>query len=109
MFDMDEFINLKYYKNIKNYLNNKKLSKCTVIYLFRAFHIDNNQLYYTNKTLAERFPQSVYNKYTGNSIFKGHISNAIIDINHYINAQYELCYGFGQRKKNKNHMDFKYY
>jgi len=112
MFDMDEFINLKFYKNIKNYLNNKKFNKCTAIYFYRAFHTDNNQLYYINKSLAERFPESVYNVFTVKPIFRGHISNVIIDNNHLINAyyaQYESCYGFGQRKKNKKKMDFKYY
>lgn len=107
MYDMDEFINLKNHINIKNYLKRIKFNKCNVIYFFRAFHTDNNQLYYKNKTLFERFPNSVYNTLSVKPIVRGHINNLIIDNNHLINGNIKSCYSLGE-KKNKQ-MDFKNY
>ena len=80
MFDMDEYINLKFFKNIKNYLNNERFKNCQVIYFFRAFHSDNIKLYYENKTLFKRFPKSIYNVFSVKSILKGHIQNLIVII-----------------------------
>ena len=88
MFDMDEFIYLKNYGSIKNYLNNKKFKKCKVINLNRPFHTDNNQIYYKNKSLSERFPEKFYNIINVKSILRGHIPNI---------------------KINNNKTDFKYY
>ena len=56
-YDMDEYIYLKKYHNIKHYLGRKIFKKCEVIQLNMFFHTDNNKLYYENKTLAERFPE----------------------------------------------------
>ena len=107
MFDMDEYINLKNYTNIKNYLNSGKFKNCQVIYFSRAFHTDNNQIYYRNRSLFERFPKSIYNVFSVKPILRGHIINAKINDNHLINKQYQRCYSFGQ-KYIKNY-DFKNY
>ena len=56
IYDMDEFIHLNNYKNIKKYLGNKNFSKCNVIYLNQILHTDNEHIYYSNKSLFERFP-----------------------------------------------------
>ena len=56
-YDMDEFIHLHNYKNIKNYLSKSSFTKCDVIYLNYVIHTDNNQIYYQNKSLFERFPE----------------------------------------------------
>ena len=56
-FDIDEFIYLKDFKNIKQFLNEHKFDKCQRIQLNWLFHTDNNLLYYENKPLKERFPQ----------------------------------------------------
>ena len=56
-YDMDEFIHLHNYKNIKKYLSLKDFNKCNVIYLNHIIHTDNNQIYYYNKSLFERFPE----------------------------------------------------
>ena len=105
--DMDEFIQLKFYNNIKKYLNNHKFNECKVIYLFRAIHTDNNQLFYINKTLYERFPNSIYNVYSPKPILRGNIPNLIVDNVHLVNWNIEPCYGFGEKKIKKK--DFKYY
>ena len=55
-YDMDEFIHLHDFKNIKEYLLSRKFNKCNIIYLNHVIHTDNNQIYYYNKSLFERFP-----------------------------------------------------
>ena len=45
MFDMDEFIFLKNFKNIKSFLNDKRFKRCNLIHLNRVFHTDNDQIY----------------------------------------------------------------
>ena len=107
LFDIDEYINLKFFRNIINYLKNSRFKNCQVIYFFRAFHSDNNKIYYENKSLFKRFPKTVYNIFTVKPILRGHIPNLIIKNPHYINEQIESCYGFGQKKTKK--FDFKYY
>ena len=55
LYDMDEFIHLNNYKSIKKYLSNKNFNKCNVIYLNQILHTDNEHIYYSNKSLFERF------------------------------------------------------
>ena len=56
IFDLDEFIYLKNYNNIKDYLNNKRFKRCQVIHLNLLFFTDNDLLKYDNRSLKERFP-----------------------------------------------------
>ena len=44
-YDMDEFIHLDNYKNIKKYLGQTAFNKCNIIYLNHVIHTDNNQIY----------------------------------------------------------------
>ena len=92
LFDMDEFIFLKNYKNIKYFLNNKKFYDCQVIYLNEVIHLDNNQLYYKNKKLSERFKEIELNspKIMVKSILRGDIENINITNNHVIDLNLNL-------------------
>ena len=108
MYDMDEFIFLKNYNNIKFYLNNKRFKECTLIYLNRPFHTDNEQIHYNNKSLVERFPKAFYNIKSIKSILRGHNPNINILSIHGINYRIPACNGFGQKGKKKK-VDFKYY
>ena len=56
-YDIDEFIHLKHYHNIKDYLNQYHFKKCNVIYLNHVIHTDNDQIYYYNESLFKRFPK----------------------------------------------------
>ena len=56
-FDMDEFIYLKNFKNIKEYLSQNHFNKCNVIYFNHVIHTDNQQIFYKNNSLTERFPE----------------------------------------------------
>ena len=55
-YEVDEFIQLNNYTNIKDFLNENKFNKCEITHLNEIPHTDNNQLYYENKPLAGRFP-----------------------------------------------------
>ena len=105
-YDMDEFIFLRNFSNINDFLNQKKFQKCQRIQLNWFFHTDNNLIYYDNRTLAERFPEKD-KRWKGikiggiegiKSILKGNIDMKIYDI-HILNSQLISCDGFGNIKK----------
>ena len=104
-YELDEFINLNNYTNIKSFLNQKKFEGCQIIYLNLVCHTDNNQLYYINKPLAERFPHTVpQSRFAGKnleikSIIRGNISNMIIKSMHTINPEFINCNGYGNKNK----------
>ena len=97
-FDIDEFINLKSYKNIKTFLNKKRFNKCKSIYLNCFRHTDNDLLYYDNRTLAERFPYINWNSnlYTLKSIIRGNIKNINITSCHSLDKSIKGCNEFGK-------------
>ena len=116
-YDMDEFIYLKNYTNIKDFLNNDKFTNCQRIQLNWIFHTDNNLLYYDNRKLAIRFPEkekkSKMNQYQGiKSILKGKIKIIINDV-HVLSKNLTCCNGFGNIIENKtidtNITDYEYY
>jgi len=103
-YELDEFIHLSNFENIKDFLNQKKFDKCQIIYLNLLVHNDNNQLYYENQSLFKRFPQIVPKTIDKNlqvkMIIKGGINNLIIQTTakaDIINKQNTLktCNGFG--------------
>jgi len=58
-YEIDEFINLYKYSNVKDFLRQKRFKNCNVIHLNIINHSDNDKLFYENKTLHERFPAIV--------------------------------------------------
>ena len=110
MFDMDEFIYLKNFKNIKKFLNDKRFKKCNLIHFNRVFHTDNNQLYYKNRSLFQRFPKYKTKIVSVKSILRGHLFNINIKSQHAINYKYKACDGFGHFiNQSRKKPDFKYY
>ena len=101
-FDFDEFISLKNYTNIKTFLKDKKFDKCKVIYLNERIHTDNNQLYYQNKSLVERFTEINYNRrpIMVKSLIRGRTKHLQIVNNHVIKVGMEGCNGYGKIIKN---------
>lgn len=102
-FEIDEYIYLKDFASIKEYLNNNKFIKCQRIQLNWVFHTDNNLLYYENRPLKERFFEKEYkakknitNTTQGiKSILKGHIPRIKINCVHILNSKLKNCDGFG--------------
>ena len=110
MFDMDEFIFLKNFKNIKVFLNDKRFKKCNLIHFNRVFHTDNNQLYYKNRSLFQRFPKYKTKIISVKPILRGHLFNINIKSQHAINYKYKACDGFGHFiNQSRKKPDFKYY
>ena len=120
-FEVDEFIYLKDFQNIKDYLGNKRFDKCETIQLNWLFHTDNNLLYYDSRPLKERFPEREKKARgakngTSNgikSILKGHIPRIEINCIHTLNHNLKSCDGFGNRTKilgiSCEISDFEYY
>ena len=114
-YDIDEFIFLKNYVNIKDFLNEKKFEKCDSIYLNWKIHTDNDLLYYSNKSLHERFPKTyLNNKFCrGKTIIRGNIKNIKIKSTHLLDRMIQRCNGFGKKFKslgiNCNIPDFSFY
>ena len=107
-YEMDEFIHLTNYPNVKSFLNEYKFKNCKLIYLNSVCHTDNNLLYYENKSLFERFPEIVPNYKIGGQllevkfILKGHIPNIVINNMHLCNkalSNISNCNGFGNKDK----------
>lgn len=114
-YDMDEFIYLKNFTSIKNYLDQQIFKKCQSIQLNMFFRNDNNLLLYDNRSLFQRFPKQVKRpKEALKSIIKG---NKKIKVNcvHNINKNLRSCNGFGEfNKKEKENIltknpDFQFY
>ena len=118
-YDIDEYINLRAYSNIKYFLNEKKFSKCEIIYLNLIVHTDNDQIYYENKSLIERFPETVpITKQQGKIleikfILRGHLKKLKIKNQHYGNKKLKNCNGFGKPNTRERlytkEPDYKYY
>ncbi len=103
-YEIDEFINLHNYTNIKYFLNQKKFENCQLIYLNLICHTDNNLLKYENKSLKERFPEIVSNKNVKlevKFIIRGRLKNIKIKHLHICNKELVNCNGFGHKNKIK--------
>lgn len=104
-YDIDEFIHLNNYSNVKYFLSNSKFKTCPLIYLNLVCHTDNGLLYYENKSLFERFPEITPNTKLGRQnlevkfILKGHIRKIVIDNIHTCNGNITNCIGFGHKNK----------
>ena len=104
-YDIDEFINLKNYSNIKYFLNEKKFDKCKSIYLNCIRHTDNDLLFYDNRSLGERFPIINWNSnmYTVKTIIRGNLKGVTFKTSHWLDRNIIGCNAFGKFiKPNKN-------
>jgi hypothetical protein len=104
-FEVDEYIHLSNYTNIKFYLQRNTFKNCEIIHLNWVYHTDNNLIYYDNRPLHIRFPEvepNAKNNVKGSkncvkSILRGHIPNVVINSVHVLNKKIKLkrCNGFG--------------
>ena len=108
-YDIDEFIFLKNYTNIKMFLNQPKFSKCGKIELNWIHRVNEKLIYYDNRPLSERFKEKEFNIMNKNinfypqikSILKGHIPNIHIGCLHRLTSQVEACDGYGRKSQLK--------
>jgi len=119
LFDLDEFIHLYNYTNIKLFLNQDKYNNCQEIFLNLVCHTDNNQLYYEDKPLYKRFPKKVpKNKFEGQllsmkTMIRGHIRGVKILSMHIGDYRLRTCNNSGKYEKLVGHCTYnseqKYY
>ena len=123
-FEVDEYIHLYNYTNVKLYLQRDAFKNCEIIYLNWVYHTDNNLIYYDNRPLHIRFPEvepnarkSIKNrKNCVKSILRGHIPNFVIKDVHKLTKNlkgYKPCNGFGNPDSFPGihipNSDFRYY
>lgn len=120
-YEIDEFLYLKNFNNIKKYLYQHKFDRCDAIQLNWVHRSDNNMIYYMNKPVQERFTEKgvnvVKNKENPLCFFKtiirGHLKNINIVDNHFLNKKIKACNGFGKNSKTKGIIsiepDYDYY
>jgi hypothetical protein len=114
--DIDEYLYLKSYNNIKDFLTKRKFKNCENIQLNWLLYTDNNLIHYQNKPLKIRFTEKdpyrnkrKINKFSnGKSILRGHIPNINITNFHCISNDLKTCDGFGIERKFLK-PDYKYF
>ena len=80
-YDVDEFLYIKNYTNIQQFLSLPKFDLCSSILINWRYYGDNNNIYYNNNPIQERFTEAfqfqenkIYNKYfyvASKSIIRG--------------------------------------
>ena len=120
-FEVDEYIHLFNYTNVKLYLQRNVFKNCEKIYLNWVHHTDNNLIHYDDRPLHIRFPEvepNARNNVSGSinsvkSILRGHIPNVVIDCPHKLTLNLTGCNGFGKpqfiRFINSRNSDFSFY
>ena len=101
-YDIDEFIYLKHFENLKVFLAQSKFKNCEKVQLNWIHRIDNgNSFFYEDKPLHIRFKMKESNILKNNfypqikSILKGHIPNISIGCLHNLASGLKSCDGFG--------------
>jgi len=120
-FEVDEYIHLSNYTNVKFYLQRDAFKNCEIIHLNWVYHTDNNLIYYDNRPLHIRFPEMEPNARNNvnrsincvKSILRGHIPNVVIKNVHLLTRKLKRCNGFGNPEVFKGihtlNSDFRFY
>ena len=103
-YDIDEFIYLKYFWNIKYFLSQTKFNNCEKVQLNWIHRIDDeNSFFYDNRPLHIRFKRKESNVLKKKfypqikSILRGHIPNITIGCLHNLTPRLKSCDGFGNK------------
>jgi hypothetical protein len=104
-YDIDEFIFLKNFDNIKFFLNQPKFSKCDKIELNWINRVNENLIHYEDLPLSQRFKDKEFNIIENNtkffpqikSILRGNIPNITIGCLHRLTLQIKACDGYGKK------------
>ena len=98
IFDVDEFIHLDDYSNIKDFLNEERFNKCKLIYFNCLRHTDNDLLFYDNRPLSERFPKINWKSrsFTLKTIARSNIQKIRFTTSHWLDRRIIGCNVFGE-------------
>ncbi len=110
-YEIDEFIYLKGFNDIKNYLSQTKFDKCEAVQLNWVHRSDNNKIYYESKPVQERFPEKGKNVVKDKknplcdvkTIVRGHLNNIRLNDCHLISNNLKGCNGFGNKSQLRVH------
>ena len=106
-FDVDEFIYLKDFNDIKSFASHKRFKDCERIHFNWVMYTDNNLLYYDDRPVLERFtekePNARKSKSGGaqeiKSMIRGKNPKVNVHCIHVIDRTLKVCDGFGNRKQ----------
>ena len=106
-YEIDEFLYLKDFKNIKYYLNQFIFNRCEAVQLNWVHRSDNNMIYYENKPVQKRFEEIGKNVIKNGinplcfvkTIIRGHLKHKTIYDNHFLTHNLIGCNGFGKKSK----------
>ena len=105
-YDLDEYLEIKNNKTIKEFLFSKKFEKCDNIKINWVIYSDNGLIYYDNRTIEERFTEPLFN-HPGNIHIKSTVRGKmkinywnISNNPHSSEVQVKTCIPSGQIVKN---------
>ena len=98
-YDLDEYIHLKGFTSIKQFLGQEKFNSCKKIYLNWVHHTDNNLMHYENGSLRDRFPEKesipsekkIIQHVLVKSMIRGNIPNVVFDCEHKLSHEIKGC------------------
>ena len=108
-FDVDEYLMIPNYKNIHDFLNEKKYYNYDIIHVSWVYFDDNDLIFYDNRTLLERFtrPRHMINKKFNilNVHIKSILRNGLLNFSwkgtpHTPNGNFSCCDVNGKKVKN---------
>ena len=108
--EVDDFIYLKIYTNIKDFLIEEKFDKCDKIYLNYIYHTDNDLYHYEDKPVKGRFPivepkpenkEGLKHNYV-KSLLRGNLGNITITNKYIATEGIKGCNGYGEYPEMEN-------
>ena len=106
-FDIDEYLILNEYKNINNFLRNKKYKECDVIQINWVIFDDNDLISYDNRPLNIRFTRPLYKQIVENRYVKS-ISRTYVNLKwvdpHSPSGKFNVCNINGKKTINESVM-----
>lgn len=104
-YDVDEFLHLMFYNNIKNFLSSPIFKKCSSILINWKYYGDNNYLFYESKPIIERFKipfefpknynKDIYLRSAAKTIVRGGLNITWAHFPHFLKSQ-TICRANGK-------------
>lgn len=105
-FDVDEYLILPNYKNVHEFVEDKKFNNFDIIHVNWILYDDNDLIYYDNRPLQKRFirPRHIINKSYKNKLIKSIIRSNLSKLKFYNShtpkGNYKVCDVTGKKVRN---------